>query len=212
MFLSLLLSTLLTIPVLQTTPMLNEDNIQEVIEALTPEEKCELIIGGRAAMFKHKAYRKIKPPGAAGVINEIPRLGIPGVVLSDGPAGIRIRPQRPGDDRTFYCTGFPIGSLISSTWNTELVYEAGDAMGKEAKEYGIDVILSPGINIHRNPLCGRNFEYYSEDPYLTGKIAVAMINGIESNNVGTSLKHYAVNNQETNRLVNNSLLGWCSLF
>lgn len=206
MFLSLLLSTLLTIPVLQATPMLNEDNIQEVIEALTPEEKCELIIGGRAAMFKHKAYRKIKPPGAAGVINEIPRLGIPGVVLSDGPAGIRIRPQRPGDDRTFYCTGFPIGSLISSTWNTELVYEAGDAMGKEAKEYGIDVILSPGINIHRNPLCGRNFEYYSEDPYLTGKIAVAMINGIESNNVGTSLKHYAVNNQETNRLVNNSLV------
>lgn len=182
------------------------DPVKELVSLLTPEEKCELIIGGRSPMFKHKAYTKIKPPGAAGVINEIPRLGIPAVVLSDGPAGVRIRAQRPNDDRTFYCTGFPIGSLISSTWNTDLVYDAGVAMGVEAKEYGIDVLLSPGINIHRNPLCGRNFEYYSEDPFLTGKIAAAMINGVESNNVGTSLKHYAVNNQETNRLANNSLL------
>lgn len=185
---------------------LNESNVKEIVNAMTVEEKCELIVGGRAEMFKPKAYKKVKAPGAAGVINEIPRLGVPATVLADGPAGVRIRPHRPGDDRTFFCTGFPIGSLISSTWNTEMVEEAGRTMGSEAKEYGVDVLLTPGINIHRNPLCGRNFEYYSEDPLLSGKIAAAMINGIQSNNVGTSLKHYAANNQETNRLVNNSIV------
>ena len=185
---------------------LNENNIDAIVSEMTIEEKCELIVGGRAEMFKPNAYKKVKAPGAAGVINEIPRLGIPATVLSDGPAGVRIRPHRPGDDRTFFCTGFPIGSLISSTWNTELVLEAGKTMGSEAKAYGIDVLLTPGINIHRNPLCGRNFEYYSEDPLLSGKIAAAMINGVESNNVGTSLKHYAANNQETNRLANNSIV------
>lgn len=183
---------------------LSENNVHEIIHELTVEEKCKLIIGGRAEMFKPGAYRKIKAPGAAGVINEVPRLGIPGIVLADGPAGVRIRPKRPNDDRTFYCTGFPIGSLVSSTWDTELVEKAGSAMGKEAKEYGVNVLLTPGINIHRNPLCGRNFEYYSEDPLLSGKIAAAMINGIESEGVGSSLKHFAVNNQETNRLANNS--------
>ena len=146
-----------------------ENNIDEIIDALTTEEKCELIVGGRAEMFKPKAYKKVKAPGAAGVINEIPRLGIPATVLADGPAGVRIRPHRPGDDRTFFCTGFPIGSLISSTWNTDLVKEVGETMGREAKEYGIDVLLTPGINIHRNPLCGRNFEYYSEDGFLCGE-------------------------------------------
>ena len=185
---------------------LNENNIDAIVSEMTIEEKCELIVGGRAEMFKPNAYKKVKAPGAAGVINEIPRLGIPATVLSDGPAGVRIRPHRPGDDRSFFCTGFPIGSLISSTWNTELVLEAGKTMGNEAKEYGIDVLLTPGINIHRNPLCGRNFEYYSEDPLLSGKIAAAMINGVESNNVGTSLKQYAANNQETNRLANNSIV------
>ena len=195
-----------SVPQTDGEPQLREDNVKEVIAAMTIEEKCKLLTGGRAAMFKSGAYTKVKPPGAAGVINDIPRLGIPAIVLSDGPAGVRIRPQRPGDPRTFYCTGFPIGSMISSTWNTELVYEAGVAMGEEARDYNVDVLLAPGINIHRNPLCGRNFEYYSEDPYLTGKIAAAMINGVESQGVGTSLKHYAVNNQETNRLANNSIL------
>lgn len=208
MFTPLFLTFLLAVsPVLGKEELkLNENNIDAIVNELTVEEKCELIVGGRAEMFKPKAYKKVKAPGAAGVINEIPRLGVPAVVLADGPAGVRIRPHRPGDDRTFYCTGFPIGSLISSTWNTEIVEEAGRTMGSEAKEYGVDVLLTPGINIHRNPLCGRNFEYYSEDPLLSGKIAAAMINGIQSNGVGTSLKHYAANNQETNRLVNNSIV------
>ena len=197
---------LLTIIATLLFPQLRYDNIPEIIQAMTIEEKCELIVGGRAEMFKPYAYKKVKAPGAAGVINEIPRLGIPAVVLADGPAGVRIRPNRPDTDKTFYCTGFPIGSLISSTWNTEIVEEAGVTIGREAKEYGIDVVLTPGINIHRNPLCGRNFEYYSEDPLLSGKIAAAMINGIQSNNVGTSLKHFAANNQETNRLANNSIV------
>ena len=122
--LTLLLFTLLSVSVTaqdKSSLKLKEDNVKEIIDALTVEEKCELIIGGRAPMFKHKAYTTVKAPGAAGVINEIPRLGIPAVVLADGPAGVRIRPQRPNDDRTFYCTGFPIGSLVSSTWDTETV-------------------------------------------------------------------------------------------
>ena len=187
-------------------PQLREDNIKEVIAAMTPEEKCTLIIGGRAKNFNGIGFTNTGVPGAAGVINGIPRLGIPTVVLADGPAGLRISPTREGDERTFYCTGFPIGSMLSSTWNLELVEEAGKNIGNEVLEYGVDILLAPGANIHRNPLCGRNFEYYSEDPLLTGKMAAAMINGIESNGVGTSLKHFAVNNQEYNRLANNSIL------
>lgn len=187
-------------------PQLREDNIPEVVAAMTPEEKCMLIIGGRAKNFNGIGYINTGVPGAAGVINGIPRYGIPTVILADGPAGLRISPTRENDPLTYYCTGYPIASMLSSTWNIDLVEEAGKSIGNEVLEYGIDVLLAPGANIHRNPLCGRNFEYYSEDPYLTGMMAAAMINGIESNGVGTSLKHFAVNNQEFNRLANNSIL------
>lgn len=187
-------------------PQLREDNIAEVVAAMTPEEKCTLIIGGRAKSFNGIGHTNTGVPGAAGVINGIQRYGIPTVVLADGPAGLRISPTRENDDNTYYCTGYPIATMLSSTWNLELVKEAGESIGNEVLEYGVDVLLAPGANIHRNPLCGRNFEYYSEDPYLTGMMAAAMINGIESNGVGTSLKHFAVNNQELNRLANNSVL------
>ena len=187
-------------------PQLREDNIAEVVAAMTPEEKCTLIIGGKAKNFNGIGHTNIGVPGAAGVINGIPRYGIPTVVLADGPAGLRISPTRENDEKTYYCTGYPIATMLSSTWNLELVEETGKSMGNEVLEYGVDVLLAPGANIHRNPLCGRNFEYYSEDPYLTGMMAAAMINGIESNGVGTSLKHFAVNNQELNRLANNSIL------
>lgn len=207
---SLLLTALFAVSALSASadvpPQLREDNIPEVVAAMTPEEKCTLIIGGRAASFNGIGFTNTGVPGAAGVINGIPRLGIPTVVLADGPAGLRIAPKRKGDTRTFYCTGYPIATMLSSTWNPELVEEAGRNMGNEVLEYGVDILLAPGANIHRNPLCGRNFEYYSEDPLLSGKMAAAMINGIESNGVGTSLKHFAVNNQELNRLANNAIV------
>ena len=203
---SALLACQITSALADKAPQLREDNISEVVAAMTPEEKCTLIIGGRAASFNGIGFTNTGVPGAAGVINGIPRLGIPTVVLADGPAGLRISPTREGDSRTFYCTGYPIATMLSSTWNLELVGEAGRNMGNEVLEYGVDILLAPGANIHRNPLCGRNFEYYSEDPLLSGKMAAAMINGIEENGVGTSLKHFAVNNQELNRLSNNAIV------
>ena len=203
---SALLACQVTSALADKAPQLREDNISEVVAAMTPEEKCTLIIGGRAASFNGIGFTNTGVPGAAGVINGIPRLGIPTVVLADGPAGLRISPTREGDTRTFYCTGYPIATMLSSTWNLELVEEAGRNMGNEVLEYGVDILLAPGANIHRNPLCGRNFEYYSEDPLLSGKMAAAMINGIEENGVGTSLKHFAVNNQELNRLSNNAIV------
>ena len=203
---SALLACQVTSALADKAPQLREDNISEVVAAMTPEEKCTLIIGGRAASFNGIGFTNTGVPGAAGVVNGIPRLGIPTVVLADGPAGLRISPTREGDSRTFYCTGYPIATMLSSTWNLELVGEAGRNMGNEVLEYGVDILLAPGANIHRNPLCGRNFEYYSEDPLLSGKMAAAMINGIEENGVGTSLKHFAVNNQELNRLSNNAIV------
>lgn len=204
----LILTTFLSIssPDNDGVPQLREDNIPEVVSAMTIEEKCTLIMGGRAVSFNGIGHTNTGVPGAAGVINGIPRLGIPTVVLADGPAGLRISPTREGDSRTFYCTGFPIATMLSSTWNLDLVKEVGVNMGNEVLEYGVDVLLAPGANIHRNPLCGRNFEYYSEDPFLSGKVTAAMIDGVESNGVGTSLKHFAVNNQEYNRLANNAIV------
>jgi len=181
-----------------------EARVADLLSQMTIEEKIHLLKGSGIG----SAVGRVEPgegiPGAAGTIVPTPRLGIPTLYLSDGPAGLRIRPFREGSDRTFYATAFPIGTMLSSTWNTELVKEVGEAMGNEALEFGVDVILGPGTNIHRHPFCGRNFEYYSEDPVLTGYIGAAMVNGIESNGVGTSVKHYAVNNQETERFFNDA--------
>ena len=186
----------------QNAPQLRADNIDEVLAAMTLEEKAQLLVGGANNFFSSTAVvggEARLVAGAAGTTAEIPRLGIPATVLTDGPAGVRIDPIRKGDDHTYYATGFPIGSCLAATWNTDLVGEVGAAIGNETKEYRCDVILGPGMNLHRNPLCGRNFEYYSEDPLVTGKIAAAYIKGVQSQGVGVSAKHYAINSQETER-------------
>lgn len=173
---------------------LKADNIDQIVKALTLEEKARLLVG------RENSQSNTGVPGAAGTTQDIPRLGIPSVVLTDGPAGVRISPTRKDDPQTYYATGFPVGTALACTWNPELVENVGKAIGEETLEYGCDVLLAPGMNIHRTPLCGRNFEYYSEDPVVSGQIAASYVNGVQSNGVGTSIKHYAVNSQETNRI------------
>lgn len=198
--LTLILAAALTV----ANPVLREDNIPEIVSLLTLEEKAAILVGCGSTAFDGIGRNDIGVKGSAGATHAIPRFGIPSIIMADGPAGLRIDPTRPGTDRTFYCTGFPIGTMLASAWNPELVEEVGRAMGNEVLEYGVDVLLAPGVNIHRNPLCGRNFEYYSEDPVLAGETAAAYINGIQSNGVGTSIKHFAANNQELNRLHNDA--------
>ena len=190
------------------TLQLRADNIDEIIQTMTLDEKVRILVGtgmpGVSVGMPVVGSTRSLVPGAAGTTYPIERLGIPAIVLADGPAGLRIDPKRDFFSKTYYCTWFPIGTCLSSSWNTELVQSVGKAIGEEVRDYGADVLLAPGNNIHRNPLCGRNFEYYSEDPILSGNIAAAYILGIQSNGVGTSLKHFAFNNQETNRMGNDA--------
>ena len=216
------------------SPKLGTSPLEKVVAAMTLEQKARLVVGlGMSFDIPDSIAKKLFPdgnnpfavnpdslnlndstilvknnivPGAAGFTAGYTTLNIPQMVLSDGPAGLRISPKRKDDNNTYFATAFPVGTLLASTWDTALVNQVGKAMGNEVLEYGVDIILGPGVNIHRNPLCGRNFEYYSEDPYLTGNTAAAMINGIQSNGVGTSLKHFAANNQETSRTLSNSVM------
>ena len=204
-----------------------EKTVQEIMAKMTLEQKAHLIIGtgmsndlpdsimkklglpGNGVGEKYsQMVARIKKylPGAAGFTSEYPEISITSQVLSDGPAGLRIQPKRQGEEKTYYCTAFPIATVLASTWDTELVYKVGQAMGSEVKEYGSDILLAPALNIQRDPLCGRNFEYYSEDPLIAGKMAAAMVNGVQSNQAGTSIKHFAANNSETNRMSVNTIV------
>ncbi|PWI32556.1 glycosyl hydrolase [Vibrio albus] len=202
------------------TPKTNPDadlqyreNAQAMLQKLSLEEKLN-ILSGPGIDLEH--YRGIDATnlakeknvlGVAGYINGVKNdsVDIPAVKLADGPAGLRIRPTRDNDDQTYYATAWPIGSLLASSWDTDLVQKVGAAEGNEVKEYGVDFLLAPGMNIQRNPLLGRNFEYYSEDPLLSGKIAAAMVSGVQSNDVGATIKHFVANNAETNRFFNNTI-------
>ena len=163
-----------------------ERKIDQLVNELTLEEKIKMIHG--AGLFRTGA---------------VERLGIPPIVMSDGPTGVRFEFfndnwGRAGhnDDGVTYC---PSNSAIAATWNRELAGKSGTVLGEEARGRGKDIILAPGVNVMRTPLCGRNFEYFSEDPYLISEMAVQVIEGIESSDVGACVKHFAVNNQETER-------------
>ena len=173
---------------------------ETMVSQMSIDEKLDIVVG--------PGYSNATPvnvistvAGVAGYINGVKsdKLDIPAAKLADGPAGLRISSTRDGDSGTYYATAWPIGSLLASTWDTNLIQQVGKATGEEVKEYGVDFLLAPGMNIQRNPLNGRNFEYYSEDPLLTGRIGAAMVDGVESNGVGTTIKHYFGNNSETNR-------------
>lgn len=227
---SVLLGSFLLSGISQTgnAPKLGKDPVKKVIAAMTLEEKAALVVGTGMRMPggpppSTNGKPPVNPPantpsgpvigstqslvaGAAGTSFALPRLGITPMVVTDGPAGVRIDPTRNNDNNTYYCTAFPVGTLLASTWDIDLVNKVGQSIGNEVLEYGADALLGPGMNIHRNPLCGRNFEYYSEDPYVTGNIAAAMVKGIQSQGVGTSIKHFAANNAETNRNSLNTII------
>lgn len=178
---------------------LNASNIDEVIGQMTLEEKVHMVIGCGMSMGDD-----VKFPGTAGRTYDIPRLGIPSVYLADGPHRLAMAVKRDFDSHFYYATEFPSGTTVAATFDPNAAFQVGAALGEEVKDYGMDVLLAPSANLMRNALCGRNHEYCSEDPVVTGKIAAGYINGVQSQGTGTCLKHFAVNNQETNRNNNDS--------
>jgi len=191
-------------------PQLGKAPVSAVIKAMTLEEKAKLVVGkgfsipGLSMGETDNSPDKIT--GISGHTVGIPRLGIPSLGFADGPAGIHKFMNAKDSADKLFTTAWPVGTLLASSWDTALVKKLGDAFGEEIKAFGIDLILGPGVNIHRNPLGGRNFEYYSEDPLVSGKTAAAIINGIQSHGVGATIKHFAANNEETNRMSVNTIV------
>ncbi|WP_224484288.1 beta-glucosidase [Robertkochia aurantiaca] len=201
-----------------TFPALAQTGTSALIDSLTLEEKIYLLTGtgmdlpgmdgNNEPVQATVGTTKDKVPGAAGTSYNIKRLSLPSVVFADGPAGIRISPEResaPG--KTFYATAFPTATSLAASWNTTLAENIGKAFGEEAHAYGVDFLLAPALNIHRNPLGGRNFEYYSEDPVISGNMAGYFVRGVQSENIGATLKHFVANNSETNRTALNTIIG-----
>lgn len=186
----------------QRASQLDAKSVDHIIAAMTLHEKAMLLVGAEITMPLSKTAHNVD--GVAGHTIGLDRLGIPMTLMADGPVGVRISPIHSKDLRTYYCTAFPSSTLLASTWDINLAAHEGKAMGSEASEYGVDVLLTPGINIMRNPLCGRNFEYLSEDPVLSGRIGAGVVNGIQSEGVAACVKHFIANNQQTNKLGNDA--------
>lgn len=203
--------------VYQLNAQISDQKLDSIVDKLSLEEKVYLLIGtgmdipgvpsGGEATASTVGTTKNKVPGAAGTSYTNERFNFPAVVFADGPAGIRISPERDeAPAETFYATAFPTATSLASSWNLDLIKEIGAAFGREGREYGVDFLLAPALNIQRNPLGGRNFEYYSEDPVLAGKITAAFVNGVQSEGIGATIKHFVANNSETNRTQLNTVV------
>ena len=173
---------------------LNVNNIDDVVNAMTIEEKCHLVLGC-GMHFNDEA----KFPGTAGSTYAVPRLGIPATYCADSQQGLRMNANRDWDHHDYYPTDFVASMTLASTWDREAAFKVGKGIGNEVREFGLDWILSPAMNLIRNPLCGRNHEYYSEDHYLSGTIAAGYVRGVQSKGTAACPKHFIANNQETNR-------------
>lgn len=165
--------------------------ISKILKSMTPEEKTALVQG---TDFMYT--------------NSIPRLGVPSLCLCDGPHGLRkqVTEKDNGVSLSKPATAFPTAATVANSWNKNNLYKMGEAIGEECRFYDVHILLGPAINIKRNPLCGRNFEYYSEDPLLTGELASSFVDGLQSQNVGACLKHFAVNSQENYRFNGNCVI------
>ena len=173
---------------------LQAGNIDEVVKAMTLEEKCHFVLGC-GMHFNDEA----KFPGTAGSTFGVARLGIPETYCADSQQGLRMNAKRDWDHRDYYPTDFVASPTLASTWDREAAFKIGQGIGNEVREFGLDWILSPAMNLIRNPLCGRNHEYYSEDPYLSGTIGAGYVKGVQSEGTAACPKHFVANNQETNR-------------
>ena len=216
---------------------LADEKAMEFVNTLSVEELIDLAAGDPGkAQGGNLGAAGISVPGSAGETHRCAiEKGLASIVLADGPAGLRLMKyyhvdegkivpmpfefslegglfydgptDLPGERYYQYCTAIPVGTMLAQTWNTTLIQKVGAMIGKEMEYFGVTLWLAPGMNIHRNPLCGRNFEYYSEDPYVAGTMAAAMTDGVQSNyGCGTTIKHFACNNQEDNRMGSDSIL------
>ena len=214
-----------------------DEKAMEFVNTLSVEELIDLAAGDPGkAQGGNLGAAGISVPGSAGETHRCAiEKGLASIVLADGPAGLRLMKyyhvdegkivpmpfefslegglfydgptDLPGERYYQYCTAIPVGTMLAQTWNTNLIQKIGAMIGKEMEYFGVTLWLAPGMNIHRNPLCGRNFEYYSEDPYVAGTMAAAMTDGVQSNyGCGTTIKHFACNNQEDNRMGSDSIL------
>ncbi|MCH7372415.1 glycoside hydrolase family 3 C-terminal domain-containing protein [Aeromonas sp. MR16] len=189
-----------------------------MVQKMTPDERLGLLVGpgyvfaSGAFVTNLDALNNLKGdvPGSVGYINGVYNaesgLDIAASKLADGAAGVRIAPTREGESGTFHGTAFPVGTLLASTWDADLVKQVGAAIGNEVKEYGLDVWLAPGMNIQRDPLNGRSFEYFSEDPLVSGVMGAAEVAGAQAQGVGTTIKHFIANNAETSRSIVDNII------